>query len=121
MADHDEDVPTIGEEMQYAQDLQNTLRAFEVVMLDGSVVRVFAHFWTDENPGGHIHFCTLQPSGRLLIHNLINGRGFVQVREVTPASIQARIDQIAAREQAFQRGHKALDTMRRQRPDRRTH
>lgn len=119
MKSHDEDVPATHDEIQWEQDRQTTLRTFEVELLDGSKRHVFAHFWSDENPAGHLHFCTLQPSGRLLIHDIINARAFIGVTEVTPPNVRKQIDRIAARQQAFHRGQKAMESMKR--PDFRVH
>lgn len=119
MATHDEDVPLSPDEIEWEQERAATLRTFEVVLLDGTTRRVFAHFWSDENPAGHLHFCSLQPSGRLLIHDAVNARLWGVVNEITPPAIAAHIDRVSARHHAQARGQKALEGMKR--PDRRVH
>lgn len=118
MADHDEDVPAVSES-EMSQHLQDTLRAFEITLLDGTVERVFAHYWSDDNPGGNVHFCTVLPSGRMIIQNAFSGRHFVAVHEITPAAVTSRIDKIARHEKALMRGKKAVESLKR--PDRRVH
>lgn len=119
MTDHDEDVPISAEDIEREQWRQATLRTFEVELHNGKVARVFAHFWHDDNPAGHLHFVTVQPSGRKLIHDLFSATGFVKVNEVTPAKTLRTIDKIADLEYARERGRQVLENLKR--PDRRTH
>lgn len=119
MTDHDEDVPISVEDIEREQLRQATLRTFEVRLHDGKVAKVFAHFWHDDNPAGHLHFVTMQPSGRNLIHDLFSATGFESVKEITPAATLRLIDHIASQEYAKERGRQALEKMKR--PDWRTH
>lgn len=107
------------DEIERGQHFRATLRTFEVVLYDKSVVHVFAHYHDNETPAGHLNFFVVQPSGRRLINDSYAVGTWLRVREITPEDDAKRIDRIASRANARERGKQALENMRR--PDRYVH
>lgn len=107
--DRDAVPPPSTSDLQWEEERSASLRSFQVAMSDGTVRDVLAHYWSNENPAGHLNFYTVQPSGRTLIFNAYSAHLWREVRETTPHDVSREIDRISERAMARERGRKAFE------------
>lgn len=69
---------------------QASLRAFEVILVDGSTERVFAHFHDSGVGPGHLSFVTIDTEGRQIISRVFNVHVWKDLKEVTTADQQTQ-------------------------------
>jgi hypothetical protein len=68
--DQDSETPAATGGDNWESYRQATIRSFRVITDDHKQVIVFAHFHDDTNPGGHLNFTTIEPSGRQAIRRV---------------------------------------------------
>jgi hypothetical protein len=88
------------------------LRTFSIVLFDGTIRRVFAHYWNCDNPGGHLNFYTVAPSGRQLIRDSFNGRLWAELKEITPGATIAKIERMYQHASESEGGQQAFEKMK---------
>lgn len=94
MADHE--TPSVPVYPAWLRFTAETLRTFGVVLRDGTIRRIQAHYWEDDNPGGHAHFHILTSAGRdITAYSQPNG-SFDFISEITPNAVQDAIDELVS-------------------------
>lgn len=73
--------PTLEQRWEAAR--QSAFRKFRVWFSTGMQNDIEAHFWDCDNPGGHLTFYTIEPSGRRVIRRAISGRQWAELLEIT--------------------------------------
>lgn len=121
MRDED-DMPDSPQDAAWRQDRVDLFRSFAVTLCDGSVRRVYAHYWSSDNAAGHLQFFTIEPSGRQLIKKSFNARVWDDIEETTTPEEAQRIDEIARRHNAMANGQMGMQRQNaRARRDRQVH
>lgn len=69
-----------------------SFRTFLVAVPAGPPERVVAHYWTNENPAGHLNFYTITPGGRHIIRDSYHYGEYTRVREITAVETNRYID-----------------------------
>lgn len=79
-------------EIAWEQHRRASIRTFRVELQDGSHVGVLAHYYSNQNPGGHLNFFTITPGSRHVLSDCFQAGRFRHVHEITPLYVNSYID-----------------------------